>query len=131
VIFSSEQLFCHKSELTIAAQDQRLPHLMEKIKDALAEPRVFFGLNPCACLNHCINESRRFGKYDHDGPNGKYISLFIFEKITLEGLNPYECKVIKWLASIEIGLVPVEIRTVERCDNTPFRGEWENTSNYI
>ena len=125
-------VICHKSKLTFAAQEQRLPHLMEKINDGTAEDRVFFGLNPCPCLSHSINEKRHKLKYRHKGPNERYISLFIFEKITaLEGLNPAGCKIYKWLASIEIGLLPVEVRTVKRHDDTPFRGDWENTTNYI
>jgi hypothetical protein len=105
---------------------------MEKINDGTAEDRVFFGLNPCPCLSHSINEKRHKLKYRHKRPNERYISLFIFEKITaLEGLNPAECKIYKWLASIEIGFLPVEVRTVKRHDDTPFRGDWDNTTNYI
>jgi hypothetical protein len=49
------------------------------------------------------------GKYEHDGPNGEYISIFILNKTCLKELIPKQCGYLESLASIEIALEAIPL----------------------
>ena len=93
--------------------------------------RVYFGCHPGPCIWNAIKEDKRKKHYKFGKPSGKYITLFVTRKISLDGLMPGQCMKVKSLGYLSIMLKPIAALTLQRTDNTVYGGDWKDTTEHL